>query len=83
MYNPFLSSMLLAFEAQRVVERRLVLLAWSGAEGRSEAQSMVSEKIGASLEAMGTLMSGGSHETVVARYREHVADNTKRLTSNA
>lgn len=83
MYNPFLSSMLLAFEAQRVVELRLVLLAWGGAEGRTEAQSMISEKIGAAIEAGGTLMRGGTHETVVARYREHVAANTRRLTGTA
>jgi hypothetical protein len=30
---------------------------------------------------MVTLSSGGSPETVVARYREHVAANTKRLAA--
>lgn len=81
MYNPFLSTMLLAFEAQKVIELRLVRLAWGGREGRDEMQSMVAEKIDAAIEAAGTLMMGGSPETVIARYREHVAANTKRLSA--
>jgi hypothetical protein len=59
-YNPFLSMMLLAFEAQKVIELRLVRLAWGGREGRDEMQSMVAEKIDAAMEAAGTLMTGGS-----------------------
>lgn len=42
---------------------------------------MVPEKIEAAMEATETLMRGGSHETVINRYREHVAANTKRLTA--
>ncbi|MCJ2019425.1 hypothetical protein [Methylobacterium sp. E-065] len=79
MYNPFFSSLMLAIEAQRVVELRLVRLAWGGSEGLAEAQSMVIEKVHAAGEAVTTLMFGGSPETVIARYREHVAANTKRL----
>ena len=44
-------------------------------------QSMVVEKIQASIEAAGTLMMGGSPEVVIARYREHVATNTRRLSA--
>jgi hypothetical protein len=80
-YNPFLSTMMLAFEAQKVIELRLVRLAWGGREGRDEMQSMVAEKIDAAFEATSTLMMGGSPETVIARYREHVAANTKRLSA--
>ena len=78
-YNPFFSTFMLAIEAQRVIELRLVRLAWGGSEGHAEAQSMVIEKIHAAGEAMTTLMFGGSPESVIARYREHVAFNTKRL----
>ncbi len=81
MYNPFFSSMMLAIEAKRVIELRLVRLAWGGSEGLAEAQSMVIEKVHAAGEAMTTLMFGGSSETVIARYREHVAANTKRLSA--
>ena len=81
MYNPFFSSMMLAFESQKVIELRLVRLAWGGREGTAEMQSMVVEKIQASTEAAGTLMMDGSPEVVIARYREHVAANTKRLSA--
>ncbi|MBP1180691.1 hypothetical protein JOE48_002655 [Methylobacterium sp. PvR107] len=80
-YNPFITSLMLAFEAQRVIELRLVRLAWGGKEGLAEAQSMVIEKVHAAAEATTTLMLGGSPETVIARYREHVAANTKRLSA--
>lgn len=80
MYNPFAVT-LLAIEAQKVVELRLVKLAWGGAEAQLEAQQMVSEKVSALIEASGTLMTGGSCDAVVARYREHVAANTQRLTA--
>ncbi|MER2264116.1 hypothetical protein [Methylobacterium oxalidis] len=80
MYDPFAVA-LLALEAQKVVELRLMKLVWGGSEGCAEAQQMVSEKVSAFIEASGTLMTGGSCNTVVARYREHVAANTKRLTS--
>ena len=57
------------------------VLAWGGREGWDEMQSMVAEKVDAAIEATGTLMMGGSPETVIARYREHVAANTKRLSA--
>ena len=79
MFNPFFASMLLAIEAQRVIELRLVRLAWGGQEGWAEMNSMVFEKSAAATEAATTLMTGGSHAMVVARYREHVAANTTRL----
>lgn len=80
MYDPIAVAML-AFEAQKVVELRLVMMAWGGPAAQAEAQQMVSEKISASFEAAGSLMLGSSPDAVVARYREHVAENTRRLTS--
>ncbi|MGH1574375.1 hypothetical protein ACRAWG_31635 [Methylobacterium sp. P31] len=81
MHNPFTVA-LLALEAQKVVELRLVKLAWGGAEGWAEAEQMVSEKVSALVEASGTLMTGGSCDTVIGRYREHVAANTRRLNAD-
>ena len=81
MYNLCLSTMMLAVEAQRVVELRMVRLAWGGSAGWTEAQSMVIEKVQAAGEAMTTLMLGGSPAAVVDRYREHVAANIIRLSS--
>ncbi|AWV19921.1 MULTISPECIES: hypothetical protein [Methylobacteriaceae] len=56
-------------------------LAWGGAEAQAEMVSMVGEKVVAAMEAANTLMTGGSHDQVIARYRELVADNTRRLTA--
>ncbi|MBB3904782.1 hypothetical protein GGR33_004305 [Methylobacterium brachythecii] len=81
MYNLFFSTVMLALEAQKVIEQRLVRLAWGGEDGEAEMQSMVVEKIHASFEATNTLLSGGTLETVIARYREHVSVNTERLLS--
>ncbi|KZB98979.1 hypothetical protein AU375_04782 [Methylobacterium radiotolerans] len=81
MQNPFCAAFLLAFEAQRVIELRLVRIAWGGAEAQAEMVSMVGEKVVAAMEATNTLMAGGTHDQVVARYRELVADNTRRLSA--
>ncbi len=81
MFNPFCAAFLLAVEAQRVIELRLVRLAWGGAEAQAEMVSMVGEKVVAAMEAANTLMAGGTRGQVVARYRELVADNTRRLTA--
>lgn len=81
MFNPFCAAFLLAVEAQRVIELRLVRLAWGGAEAQVELVSIVGEKVVAAMEAANTLMTGGSHDQVIARYRELVADNTRRLTA--
>lgn len=41
MLNPFCAAFLLAVEAQRVVELRLLRIAWGGAEAQAEMASMV------------------------------------------
>jgi hypothetical protein len=79
MLNPFCAAFMLALEAQKVMELRLVRIAWGGADARSEMMSMVGEKVVAAMEAVNTVMAGGSHDQVLARYRELVADNTRRL----
>lgn len=81
MLNPFCAAFLLAIEAQRVIELRLVRIAWGGAEVQAEMVSMVGEKVVAAMEAANTLMTGGTHDQVVARYRELAAANTLRQTA--
>jgi hypothetical protein len=81
MLNPFYAAFLLAVEAQRVIELRLVRIAWGGAEAQAEMVSMVSEKVVAAMEAANTLMAGGTHGQVITRYRELVAANTRRLSA--
>lgn len=80
MPNPFCAAILLAFEEQRVIELRLVRIAWGGAQAQAEIFSMVGEKVVAAMEAANTLLAGGSQGQVISRYREIVADNTRRLT---
>lgn len=79
MLNPFCAAFLIAVEAQKVIELRLVHIAWGGAEAQTEMVSMVGEKVVAAMEATNTLLAGGTHDQVVTRYRELVAANTERL----
>ena len=51
MLNPFCAAFLLSLEAQKVMELRLVRIAWGGADARSEMMSMVGEKVVAAMEA--------------------------------
>lgn len=81
MFFPFFATMMLAIESQKVIEMRLVRIAWGGREASAELSSMIAEKVSATWEATGTLMTGGSPDVVIARYREHVAANTVRLST--
>ncbi len=54
--------------------------AWGGSDAQTEAYRMVSEKMSAGIEAAAILLMGGTPDTVIARYREHVAANTRRLS---
>ncbi len=47
--EPVLRRVLLAVEAQKVIELRLVRIAWGGAEGQAEMVSMVGEKVVAAM----------------------------------
>ncbi|WP_238242035.1 hypothetical protein, partial [Methylobacterium isbiliense] len=73
---------LLAIESQTVIALRLTALAGGGPVAQSEGERMVSEKIDAAAEALGTLMAGGSPDAVIARYREHVRANAERLSAH-
>lgn len=79
--NPIGAAFLLAVEAQKVIELRLVLIAWGGAEAQAEMVSMVGEKVVAAMEAANTLLAVGTHGQVWARYRELVADSARRLAA--
>ena len=40
---------------------------------------MITEKIAAAVEALSSMMSGGTPMALIERYREHVAENACRL----
>ena len=74
-----LDAAMLAAEAQTVIGLRLMMLGAGGAAAQTEASLMVSEKVGALLEAGATIAGGGSAHRVVAGYRKHVQANARRL----
>ena len=79
MLFPWYAMMMLAAESTHVIGLRLTRMAFGGMGARAEAFRMMSEKIQAAREARVTLLAGGSADVIVARYREHVASNQKRL----
>jgi len=75
-----MQTMMLGFEAQRVIGLRLMKLAACDAAAILEAERMVTEKIAAFVEASTTLAAGGSHKKIIRRYRTHVRANERRLS---
>jgi hypothetical protein len=78
---PWLTSVMLAFEASEVIALRLTKFATGHDDAHNEAQLMVSEKLHAMFEASSSLMAGATAASIVDRYREHVAANAKRLSA--
>lgn len=78
MFSAWYSSMMLAFEAGEVVRLRMMKLARGGGDAGEEARLMVTEKMGAGIEALASLMGGGTPMAVIERF---VAANALRLNS--
>ncbi len=83
MFSSWFDVTMLAMESSSVVCLRMMKVSAGGCDVHQETQLMVSEKISASMEAAMTLMTGGTLDTVVNRYREHVAANSDRLLGTA
>jgi hypothetical protein len=67
-------------EAQRVIALRLIKLSKGGPSAQTEAHKMITEKMMASAEAMATLATGGSVQSVLRRYLTIMRANEKRLS---
>lgn len=80
MLNSWYCATLLAFEANDVMRLRMMKIAFGGGEAFAEVHLMMTEKIGAAVEALSSMMFGGTPTSVIERYREHVAANACRLT---
>ena len=78
---PWLASTMLAFEACEVIQLRLAKFASADHSAAREARLMVSEKVDAAFEAGASWLAGASAATIIGRYREHVADNARRLST--
>ena len=72
--------LMLAAEAQRVINLRLAAIARGGTAAELEVRLMVTEKMGAALEAAGMLARGSSTRSVISFYRSRVQANVRRLT---
>jgi hypothetical protein len=70
---------MLAVEASEVVRQRLEKFANGDDDCEREAALMVTEKIFAAIEASASWLAGAAPSAIIGRYREHVADNAKRL----
>jgi hypothetical protein len=81
LFFPWTKFGLLAIESSEVISLRLMRLTAGGHGAHREAHLMVSEKIDAAIEASINLLSGSTTNSVVDRYREHVAANAKRLSN--
>jgi hypothetical protein len=80
MFFPWYTILMLGLESNRVIGLRLMKLAGGARAAQDEARLMLSEKVNASFEAGAVLMQGGGVLSVVDRYREHVAENSDRLS---
>ena len=76
---PWFSIALLAIESNHVIALRCAKLARGGAAAGPELTRMITEKMQEGAAAAQTLMTGGSHETVIAGYRKRVKANARRL----
>ena len=79
MANPWYSATMLAFEAGDVMRLRMTKIAFGGGDALSEMNLMMTEKIGATVEALSSMMFGGTPMSIIERYREQVAANAWRL----
>ncbi len=67
MVNPWYCANLLAFEANDVMRLRMMKIAFGGGEAFSEMHLMMTEKIGAGVEALSSMMFGGTPMSVIER----------------
>ena len=80
MFNFWHNATMLSFEAQRVINLRMLMFAKGGSEAQAEAKLMVEEKLAASLGAAATLFGGGSGNNVLDEVRKRVRANYRRLS---
>jgi len=80
MFFPFHSTMMLGLESGNVIGLRILKLTRGGSEALNEMHLMIGEKVDAAFESSANLMAGASADSVVDRYRQHVAANAERLS---
>jgi hypothetical protein len=81
MFFPFHSTIVLGLESGNVIGLRMLKLTRGGSDALNEMQLMIGEKVNAAFESSANLMAGASADSVVDRYRQHVAANAERLST--
>jgi len=72
--------LMLAAEAQHVINLRLAVVAGGGPAAELETRLMVTEKMKAALDAAALIARGASTRSVISFYRSRVRTNARRLT---
>ena len=80
MFFPFYSTTMLGLESGNVIGLRMLKLTRGGSDALNEMHLMIEEKVNAAFESGTNLMAGASADSVVNRYRQHVAANAERLS---
>lgn len=83
MFFPLYSTMMLGLESGAVIRLRMLKVTGGGSDALNEMHLMIREKVDAAFESGANLMAGASAETVIDRYRQHVAANAARLSRPA
>jgi len=81
MFGPWFTVTLLALESSEVIGLRVAKLAGGGRDAHREAHLMVSEKIDAVVDVGARLLCGATAVNVIDRFREQVAANAQRLST--
>ena len=81
MFGPWFSVTLLALESSEVIGLRVAKLAGGGVDAQHETHLMVSEKIDAVVEVGAGVLSGATSVNLINRFRERVAANAERLST--
>jgi hypothetical protein len=81
MFEPWITVSLLALESSEVIGLRVAKLARGGVDAQNEADLLVNEKIFAVFDAGVRLVCGATSGDVIGRFREQVAANTLRLST--
>jgi hypothetical protein len=77
----FIPFICLAIEANEVIALRMAKIISGGPGAMTEIQLMIAEKIDAAAEAGTNLIVGQNPTAMVARFRERVASNQRRLST--
>jgi hypothetical protein len=81
MFGPWFTVILLTLESSEVIGLRVAKLAGGGVDAQHEAHLMVSEKIEAVVDAGARVLCGATAVNVIDRFREQVAANAERLST--